>query len=56
MEKPVTVERHLTGDGASAEAAWEANDLARAIGRSISALPQEQHRAIVAHYVEGADV
>ena len=53
VEKPVTVERHLTGDGASAEAAWEANDLARAIGRAISALPQEQHRAIVAHYVEG---
>ena len=49
----MTVERHLTGDGASAEAAWEANDLARAIGRAISALPQEQHRAIVAHYVEG---
>ena len=50
---PVTVERHLAGDGASAEAAWEANDLARAIGRAISALPQEQHRAIVAHYVKG---
>ena len=53
VEMPVTVERHLAGDGASAEAAWEANDLARAIGRAISALPQEQHRAIVAHYVEG---
>ena len=53
VETPVTVERHLAGDGASAEAAWEANDLAQAIGRAISALPQEQHRAIVAHYVEG---
>lgn len=53
VERPVAVERHLAGDGASAEAAWEANDLARAIGRAISALPQEQHRAIVAHYVEG---
>ena len=53
VETPVTVERHLAGDGASAEAAWEANDLARAIGRAISALPREQHRAIVAHYVEG---
>ena len=53
VETPVTVERHLAGDGASAEAAWEANDLARAIGRAISALPQEQHRAIVAHYIEG---
>ena len=53
VETPVAVERHLAGDGASAEAAWEANDLARAIGRAISALPQEQHRAIVAHYVEG---
>ena len=53
VERPVAVERHLAGDGASAEAAWEANDLARAIGRAISALPQKQHRAIVAHYVEG---
>ena len=53
VETPVAVERHLAGDGASAEAAWEANDLARAIGRAISALPREQHRAIVAHYVEG---
>lgn len=53
VERPVTVERHLAGDAASAEAAWEANDLARAIGRAISALPREQHRAIVAHYVEG---
>ena len=53
VERPVAVERHLAGDGASAEATWEANDLARAIGRAISALPQEQHRAIVAHYVEG---
>ena len=53
VETPVAVERHLAGDGASAEAAWEANDLARAIGRAISALPQEQHQAIVAHYVEG---
>ena len=52
-ERPVAVERHLAGDGASAEAAWEASDLARAIGRAISALPREQHRAIVAHYVEG---
>ena len=53
VEMPVTIERQLAGDGASAEAAWEANDLARAIGRAISALPQEQHQAIVAHYVEG---
>ena len=53
VERPVAVERHLAGDGVSAEAAWEASDLARAIGRAISALPREQHRAIVAHYVEG---
>ena len=50
---PAAVEPHLAGERASPEAAWEAADLARTIGRALSALPKPQQQAILAHYVEG---
>ncbi len=50
---PAAVEPHLAGENGSPEAAWEAADLARTIGRAISALPKAQQQAILAHYVEG---
>ncbi len=50
---PAAVEPYLAGEGASPEAAWEAADLARTIGRALSALPNPQQQAILAHYVEG---
>ena len=50
---PAAIEPHLAGENASPEAAWEAADLARTIGRALSALPKPQQQAILAHYVEG---
>ena len=50
---PAVVEPHLAGESTSPEAAWEAADLARTIGRALSALPKPQQQAILAHYVEG---
>ena len=50
---PTAVEPHLAGESTSPEAAWEAADLARTIGRALSALPKPQQQAILAHYVEG---